>query len=71
MRPVPVESRDRVIKCRHFREGKQDSTISVFSLGPDGAPRHLCAVHPRMPGDIGQRRRCEATRDMSGLSDLC
>jgi predicted dithiol-disulfide oxidoreductase (DUF899 family) len=35
--------------------GGQDSTISVFTLGPDGVPRHFYTTHPRMSGDIDQR----------------
>ena len=35
--------------------GVQDSTISVFTLGPDGAPRHFYSAHPRMSDDIDQR----------------
>ena len=35
--------------------GVQDSAISVFTLGPDGAPRHFYSAHPRMSDDIDQR----------------
>src|ERR1022692_4314084 len=36
-------------------EGNQDSTISVFTLGADGSPRHLQSTHPRMSADLDQR----------------
>jgi len=36
-------------------EGGQDSAISVFTLGPDGAPRHNYTVHPRMSEEIDER----------------
>ncbi|MGP0028878.1 MAG: DUF899 family protein [Acidimicrobiales bacterium] len=35
--------------------GNQDSTISVFTLGPDGVPRHFYSAHPRLDPDIDQR----------------
>jgi predicted dithiol-disulfide oxidoreductase (DUF899 family) len=35
--------------------GRQDSAISVFTLGPDGSPRHFYTTHPRMSDDINQR----------------
>ena len=34
-------------------DGNQDSTISVFTLEPDGSPHHFYTVHPTMAGDIG------------------
>jgi len=37
------------------REGHQDSTVSVFTLGSDGAPRHFYSAHPRMSVEIKQR----------------
>jgi predicted dithiol-disulfide oxidoreductase (DUF899 family) len=36
-------------------DGNQDAAISVFTLGPDGSPRHFYTSHPRMAGDIDQR----------------
>jgi predicted dithiol-disulfide oxidoreductase (DUF899 family) len=36
-------------------EGNQDSTVSVFTLGPDGTPRHIYSAHPRMADDVDQR----------------
>ncbi|HEY7946676.1 MAG TPA: DUF899 family protein [Acidimicrobiales bacterium] len=35
--------------------GNQDSTVSVFTLDPDGSPRHVYTGHPRMSDDIDQR----------------
>ena len=43
------------------REGRQDSTISVFTLESDGSPRHFYTGHPWMAEDIDQR----------GLDQLC
>jgi len=37
------------------REGKQDSTISVFSRASDGSVRHFYSAHPRMASDILER----------------
>jgi len=37
------------------RDGKQDSTISVFSRASDGALRHFYSAHPRMASDILER----------------
>ena len=37
------------------QEGNQDSTVSVFTLDPDGTPRHFYSCHPRMAGDIAER----------------
>jgi predicted dithiol-disulfide oxidoreductase (DUF899 family) len=37
------------------RDGKQDSTISVFSRANDGTLRHFYSAHPRMAGDIKER----------------
>lgn len=36
-------------------DGSQDSTVSVFTLDPDGSPRHCYTAHPRMSGDVDQR----------------
>jgi len=36
-------------------DGNQDSTVSVFTLDPDGAPRHSYSAHPSMADDINQR----------------
>jgi predicted dithiol-disulfide oxidoreductase (DUF899 family) len=35
--------------------GDQDSTISVFTLGADGTPRHFYTAHPSMSDEIDQR----------------
>ena len=35
--------------------GEQDSSVSLFTLGADGAPRHFYTTHPRMADDIDQR----------------
>ena len=37
------------------REGHQDSTVSVFTLGSDGVPRHFYSAHPRMASDVKER----------------
>jgi predicted dithiol-disulfide oxidoreductase (DUF899 family) len=37
------------------REGKQDSTISVFARARDGALRHFYSAHPRMASDVKER----------------
>jgi len=37
------------------REGAQDSTISVFTRGADGAVRHFYTAHPWMAPDIRER----------------
>lgn len=37
------------------REGRQDSTISVFTLDKPGTVRHFYSVHPRLAHDIGTR----------------
>ena len=36
-------------------DGNQQSTVSVFTLDPGGAPRHFYTAHPTMAGDIAQR----------------
>ena len=36
-------------------EGNQDSAVSVFTLDPDGSPRHFYTSHPRMADDVGER----------------
>jgi predicted dithiol-disulfide oxidoreductase (DUF899 family) len=36
-------------------EGNQDSAVSVFTLDPDGTPRHFYSCHPRMADDIAER----------------
>ncbi len=36
-------------------EGKQDSTFSVFTLDPDGTPRHFYSCHPSLSEDINER----------------
>jgi predicted dithiol-disulfide oxidoreductase (DUF899 family) len=35
--------------------GEQDSTVSVFTLDPDGKPRHAYSGRPRLSADIDQR----------------
>jgi predicted dithiol-disulfide oxidoreductase (DUF899 family) len=35
--------------------GNQDSTVSVFTLDPDGTPRHFYTGHPWMAEDINER----------------
>ena len=37
------------------REGNQDSTLSVFTRGSDGAIRHFYTSHPWMADDVDQR----------------
>jgi predicted dithiol-disulfide oxidoreductase (DUF899 family) len=37
------------------REGNQDSTVSVFTLGSDGSPRHFYSAHPALSPDIKTR----------------
>lgn len=37
------------------RAGNQDSTISVFTLGNDGIPRHFYTAHPRLSPDLKER----------------
>ena len=37
------------------REGRQDSTISVFTRDADGALRHFYTAHPRMAPDVSER----------------
>jgi len=36
-------------------EGRQDSTISVFSLNEDGSVRHFYSVHPRLGHEVETR----------------
>ncbi len=36
-------------------DGGQESTISVFTLDPDGSPRHSYTTHPYLSDDIDQR----------------
>jgi len=36
-------------------DGNQDSTVSVFTLDPDGTPRHRYTTHPWMADDINER----------------
>jgi predicted dithiol-disulfide oxidoreductase (DUF899 family) len=35
--------------------GEQQSTVSVFTLDPDGSPRHFYTGHPPLDDDIDQR----------------
>jgi predicted dithiol-disulfide oxidoreductase (DUF899 family) len=35
--------------------GEQDSTISVFTRGPDGTLRHFYTTHPHMSEELNQR----------------
>ena len=37
------------------REGNQDSTVSVFTRGSDGALRHFYTAHPSLSEDIKER----------------
>ena len=37
------------------RDGRQDSTISVFTRDADGTLRHFYSAHPRMAPDIAER----------------
>jgi predicted dithiol-disulfide oxidoreductase (DUF899 family) len=37
------------------REGRQDSTVSVFTRDASGAVRHFYTAHPRMAADIQER----------------
>jgi len=37
------------------REGRQDSTLSVFTRDANGAVRHFYSAHPRMAPDIQER----------------
>ena len=37
------------------REGKQDSTVSVFTRDADGTLRHFYTAHPSMAKDIKER----------------
>ena len=41
--------------CAEDEEGRQNSSISVFTLDPDGSPRHFYTSHPQMADDIGER----------------
>lgn len=36
-------------------EGYQNSAFSVFTLDPDGSPRHFYTSHPQMADDVGER----------------
>ena len=36
-------------------EGNQNSAVSVFTLDPDGSPRHFYTNHPQMADDVGER----------------
>jgi predicted dithiol-disulfide oxidoreductase (DUF899 family) len=36
-------------------DGGQESAISVFTLDPDGSPRHSYTGHPYLSDDINQR----------------
>jgi predicted dithiol-disulfide oxidoreductase (DUF899 family) len=35
--------------------GGQNSTVSVFTLDPDGSPRHFYSCHPQMGDGVGER----------------
>jgi predicted dithiol-disulfide oxidoreductase (DUF899 family) len=35
--------------------GEQNSSISVFTLDPDGSPRHFYTCHPQMADDVSER----------------
>jgi predicted dithiol-disulfide oxidoreductase (DUF899 family) len=36
-------------------EGAQNSSVSVFTLDPDGTPRHFYTCHPQLAADIPER----------------
>ena len=36
-------------------DGNQEATVSVFTLGADGSPRHFYTAHPTMSDDIHER----------------
>jgi predicted dithiol-disulfide oxidoreductase (DUF899 family) len=36
-------------------EGWQNSTVSVFTLDPDGSPRHFYTSHPQLDDDLRER----------------
>jgi predicted dithiol-disulfide oxidoreductase (DUF899 family) len=36
-------------------EGSQNSTVSVFTLDPDGSPRHFYTAHPQLDDEIRER----------------
>lgn len=36
-------------------EGRQNSTVSVFTLDADGSPRHFYTAHPQLDDDIQER----------------
>lgn len=37
------------------KDGAQHSTVSVFTLDPDGSPRHVYSAHPDLADDISER----------------
>jgi predicted dithiol-disulfide oxidoreductase (DUF899 family) len=37
------------------KDGAQHSTVSVFTLDPDGSPRHVYTAHPDLADDISER----------------
>lgn len=37
------------------KDGGQHSTVSVFTLDPDGSPRHVYSAHPDLADDISER----------------
>jgi predicted dithiol-disulfide oxidoreductase (DUF899 family) len=41
--------------CAEDEEGNQNSTFSVFTLDPDGGPRHFYSSHPQMADDVNER----------------
>ena len=42
------------LKSEH-PDGGQDSTVSVFTLGRDGVPRHFYSAHPWMSAEVRER----------------
>src|ERR1035441_4096814 len=63
-RTLTSPSRPRPASCRSGHTpppaagaagGGQDATVSVFTLDPDGSPRHFYTPHPTMAEDIDQR----------------
>jgi predicted dithiol-disulfide oxidoreductase (DUF899 family) len=41
--------------CAEDEEGNQNSAFSVFTLDPDGSPRHFYTNHPQMADDAFER----------------
>jgi predicted dithiol-disulfide oxidoreductase (DUF899 family) len=41
--------------CAEDEQGNQNSAFSVFTLDPDGSPRHFYTSHPQMADDASER----------------